>query len=310
MPGSAPATTAWPPGRWPRWVWGVLLAVVLVGVGVAVWFLRPVVGPPRDLTLTADADHGDYLIRLGACISCHTDKAHEGPVLAGGGPLQTRFGTFFAPNITPDKATGIGDWTLREFSDAISNGIGRHGENLYPVFPYPNFTLMSDQDVVDLYAALMRMQPVANTPPANELPFPFSVRLLVSGWKSLYFTPRRFAPDPDQSDAWNRGRFLAVGPGHCIACHSPRNSLEAVEQEKAFEGNPVAGTGGKAPSITGPALLADGFTVETLAAMLKTGVTVNDGKVGDEMGDVIADETSHWTEADRRAVATYLMSLG
>jgi hypothetical protein len=86
--------------------------------------------------------------------------------------------------------------------------------------------------------------------------------------------------------------------------------LEAVKQNRAFEGNPVAGTGGKAPPITGPALLADGFTVGTLADMLKTGVTVRDGKVGDEMGDVIEDETSHWTEADRRAIATYLMSVG
>jgi len=167
----------------PRLVLGIVVALV---IAAGVVFLVPVTGPARDLTLTPDPDHGDYIIRLGACITCHTDKKNGGRPLAGGGPLKTRFGTFHAPNITPDKSTGIGDWTLRQFSDAISNGNGPDG-NLYPVFPYTYFTQMSDQDVVDLYAALMRRDAIRNRPPPDDIPFPFSLRLLVSGLCKQYW---------------------------------------------------------------------------------------------------------------------------
>lgn len=289
---------------WP----GLALAVVAVIVAAAIYFFIPATEPPRDLTLAPDPDRGDYIIRLGACITCHTDKENGGRPLAGGGPLKTRFGTFYAPNITPDKETGLGNWTLRQFSDAISNGTGPDGSNLYLVFPYTFLTRMSDQDVVDLYAALMRRDAVRNTPPTNDIPFPFNLRLLVSGWKTLFFDPHRYRPDPSRSEQWNRGRYLATGIGHCILCHSPRNTFGAVREDRAFQGNPVDGPGGKAPPITELALAADGFTEESLADMLKTGITVNAGEIGNEMADVIQDETSHWTAADRRAVAHYLMN--
>src|SRR5687767_4943257 len=157
------------------WQW-VLMVLVIVGIAVAAFMLRPVNGPPRNLTLTADAERGAYLIRIGGCISCHTDASNGGAPLAGGPALATAFGTFFAPNITPDPEAGIGSWTLEQFSRAMSEGEGPAG-HLYPVFPYDNFTLMTDQDLVDLFAGVMAMPADANVAPAHQVIFPFNVRL-------------------------------------------------------------------------------------------------------------------------------------
>jgi len=304
MPDSAAAITLG--GAWRRWRWW-LAALAVVGIGVAAYFLKPVTGPARNLTLVGDAARGAYVIRLGGCDACHTDHDHNGAYLAGGAPLTTPFGTFYPPNITPDKQTGIGGWTLAQFSDAISNGDSPHG-NLYPVFPYNDLTLMSDQEVVDLYAAIMAAPAVAHPTPANEVIFPLNFRLLVSGWKNLFFSPQRYRNDPSHSAQWNRGAYLANGPTHCVACHSPLNALGAVIDGEHFAGNPAGGTGGKTPALTASALLQDGYTVDGLAQTLKTGITPNAGKVGAEMGPVIRDETSHWTDADLKAMATYLLA--
>lgn len=304
MPDKFASITAGRLWRRSRW-W--LAAIALAGIGMAIYFLKPVTGPARDLTLVGDAARGAYIIRLGGCDACHTDHDHNGPYLAGGAPLATPFGTFYPPNITPDQKTGIGSWTLAQFSDAISNGDSPHG-NLYPVFPYNDLTLMSDQEVVDLYAAIRTAPAVTGTAPANEVIFPLNFRLLVSGWKNLFFSPHRYRNDPSHSVQWNRGAYLANGPTHCVACHSPINALGAVVDGKHFAGNPTGGTGGKAPPLTPLALIQDGYTEDSLAKTLKTGITPNAGKVGAEMGPVIRDETSHWTDDDLKAVAIYLLA--
>lgn len=288
--------------RW--WIAAAVLAVVAGGAGL--WLLKPVKGPERDLTLIGDAMRGEYIIWLSGCVTCHTDHAHNGARLAGGDPLKTPFGVFYPPNITPDRETGIGNWTLRQFSDALSNGDGPHG-NLYPVFPYNDFTLMSDQDVVDLYAAIMSEAPVTRVGRKNQVVFPFNFRLLVSGWKNLFFSPHRYRDDPAHSASWNRGAYLANGLTHCVACHSPLNPFGAVEDDMRFTGNPSGGAGGKAPPLTEPNLLQGGYTRDSLVLLLKTGVTPARGKVGDEMGLVVTEETSHWRDEDLQAVADYLL---
>ena len=288
--------------------WRLLAVFALVGLGVAVYFLTPVTGPSRDLTLIGDATRGAYLIRLGGCSACHTNYDNNGLPLAGGKALKTPFGTFYPPNITSDKEFGIGKWTLAQFSDAISNGTGPEG-NLYPVFPYNDLTLMSDQDVVDLYAAIMATPPVSHAAPPNRVTFPFDIRLLISGWKNLFFSPHRYTNDPAHSPMWNRGAYLANGLTHCVACHSPLNALGAVMEGKQYAGNTGSGPGGKAPPLTATALRQGGYSKDSLAETLKTGVTPSAGKVGNEMGLVISDETSHWTDDDRKAVADYLLDL-
>lgn len=289
--------------------WRIVLGLVLVvGLAVAVYFLRPVEGPPRDLTLSADVVRGDYLIRLGGCVACHTDLKNEGAFLAGGAALQTPFGDFIPPNITSHPESGIGAWTLAEFSDAMSNGKGPGFMNhYYPAFPYDNYTLLTDQDVVDLYAALIEVAAVAEPAPPHRVSFPFNIRMAMLGWKNLFFEPVRFEPDPARSALWNRGNYLANGPAHCSACHTPRNLLGGRDDSLAFEGG--TGTpGGNVPGITTARLVAEGYDRAGLIDTLKTGFTPGFNILGEAMGEVIEESTSQWTDEDLDAIAVYLLN--
>lgn len=286
--------------------WLALGVVAVVGIATAAYFLKPVAGPPRDLTLVGNGTRGDYVMRLAGCVACHTNVAEGGAELAGGAGLKTDFGTFVPPNITSDPTVGIGSWTLAQFSDAISNGMGPQG-HLYPAFPYENYTLMTDQDVVDLYAALMATEPVATPAAASSIPFPFNIRLIMAGWKNLFFAPRRFDSEVGRDEVYNRGKYLAMGPAHCASCHTPRNALGALEWDQAFAGSP-GGTGGRAPALTREALVAEGYDVASLAQTLRDGFTPGFNVLGGPMGEVIADSTSFWTDEDLNAVATYLMA--
>jgi mono/diheme cytochrome c family protein len=297
-----------------RWLW-LLVVVVVAGIGVAIYMLKPVTGPARDLTLTADATHGAYLIRVGGCVSCHTDPDPDDdpltddrvPMMSGGAGLPTPFGTFYPPNITSHAEAGIGDWTLEQFSKAMSDGEGPQG-HLYPAFPYDSYTLMSDQEVVDLFAALKDVPADATPSKAHDVGFPFNVRLALAGWKNLFFHPARFTPDLNRSEQWNRGAYLANGPSHCVVCHSPRNLLGGMDKGTEFAGNPAGGPGGRAPAITRAALTEKGYDETALASVLVDGFTPNFDALGGAMGEVILDGTMHWTEADRAAVAHYLLS--
>ncbi len=284
----------------------VLGVLAVLAIGAAVYFLKPVTGPARDLTLVGDVERGNYLIRLGGCVACHTDAATGRAFLSGGAGLATPFGTFVPPNITSDPEAGIGNWTLAQFSDAISNGMGPQG-HLYPAFPYENYTLMSDQEVADLYAALMATEPVSEPAAASQIPFPFNIRLAMAGWKNLFLSPARFVPEEGKSEAYNRGKYLAYGPAHCVACHTPRNALGALDWGNALTGSP-GGTGGKAPSLTRDALIGEGYDATLLAQTLMDGFTPGFDVLGGPMGEVIKDGTSQWTAEDRAAVAEFLMA--
>lgn len=286
--------------------WAVAGVVVVLGVAVAAYMLKPVTGPARDLSLTGDVARGQYVLRLAGCVSCHTNGNAGGAELAGGVGLETPFGTFVPPNITSHPEAGIGAWTLAQFSDALSNGMGPEG-HLYPAFPYENYTLMSDQDVVDLYAALMASEPVAEPEGASSVPFPFNIRLLMAGWKNLFFSPQRFEPEEGRDEVYNRGKYLAYGPAHCVACHTPRNALGALEWDRALEGS-SGGTGGRAPELSREELMEEGYDVATLAQTLRDGFTPGFDVLGGPMAEVIADSTSHWTDEDLTAVATFLLA--
>ncbi|WDR01241.1 cytochrome c [Devosia algicola] len=166
---------------------------------------------------------------------------------------------------------------------------------------------MSDQQIADLYAALMASEPVPAPAAASEINFPFNIRLLMAGWQNMFFEPKRFEPDPERSDEYNRGKFLAFGPAHCVACHTPRNLLGALDWDKAFTGSP-GGTGGKAPALTRAALIEDGYDAATLVQTLKDGFTPGFDVLGGPMGEVIAEGTSKWRDEDLQAVANYLLA--
>jgi len=287
------------------WRWTVA-GVAVLGVAVGAWFLKPVTGPARDLSLQGDATRGAYLITLGGCVACHTDAKNKGGELAGGPALKTAFGIFHAPNITPDPQAGIGKWTPAQFAEAMSNGNGPGFENqLYPVFPYDSYTLMSDQEIADLYAGLQQVPADPTPSQPHEVSFPFNLRIFLAGWKNLFFKPERYRPDPARSDRWNRGRYLVYGPGHCVACHTPRNLLGGRDDAQALTGS-AGGPAGNVPGITGARLTRQGFDQTSLIEALTTGFTPGFDVLGGAMGEVIDESTSRWHQDDLEAVAAYL----
>ncbi len=254
----------------------------------------------------AQIAHGRYLVTLADCIACHTKK-EGGKPFAGGRPIETPFGIIVSPNITPDRETGIGNWTEAQFDNAVRRGIRPDGSRLYPAMPYVSYTKMSRDDVKAIRNYLATIPPAHNPVTANQLPFPFNIRLAMRGWDWLFFKPGEFKPDPNKSPEWNRGAFLVTGPGHCGACHTPKNIVGADKQDKALQGGSVQGW--FAPDITNDnAHGLAAMSVEDIAYLLKTGHDRVTGVTG-PMGEEVADASSHFTDRDLTAIATYLKSL-
>ncbi|MEI9890691.1 MAG: cytochrome c [Caulobacteraceae bacterium] len=185
-----------------------------------------------------DAKRGAYVFAAGDCENCHTDKKAKGAFLAGGPPMVTDFGAFFAPNITSDRKNGLGAWSYDEFHRAMREGKGKSGELLYPVFPYPAFTGMTDQDIADLWAYLKTVPAVAQPSKPQKAKAPYGIRPLLAGWRALYFHQGPLKPAPGLTPEQQRGRYLSEAVVHCQECHSPRNGLGAIEADKAYAGNP------------------------------------------------------------------------
>lgn len=285
----------------------IFLALLLVfGLAGITYFVSPLGGPGRNLNLTGDVVRGQYVIRVGGCVACHTDIAGGGAYLAGGLPLKTPFGDFVPPNITSDKQAGIGAWSVAEFSDAMTKGLGPAGKHLYPSFPYDSYTKMSDQDIVDLYAALMATEPVAQKAADHNVGFPFNIRLAMQGWKRLFFTPERYEPDANRSGRWNRGAYLANGPAHCGACHTPRNLFGAAIKDQHFAGTP-SGTRPFFPAIDSATLKERGYDEATLIDAITGGFDPDFDTLGGAMGEVINESLVHWTKEDLSALAAYLL---
>ena len=293
----------------------LLLAALAFGAAILVWLLLPAragVSIPDGVTSAAPgmAERGAYLVRAAGCVSCHTDKKGGGVPLAGGLALKTAFGTFHSPNITPDKKTGIGAWNDEDFVRALTQGQGVHGEELYPVFPYTSFSAMTIEDVLAIKAYLFTLSPVNAPRRADDVGFPFSWRALMKGWKLLFFAGAQpLANDPSRDATWNRGRYL-VAVGHCGECHTPRGFLGALISREHLQGNPSGPEGWKVPALAGAkAKEFAAWSVDEIAAYLKTGTKPDFDNAQGPMDEVIQDATKHLTDEDRRAIALYLKSL-
>jgi mono/diheme cytochrome c family protein len=249
--------------------------------------------------------HGQYLVAVGDCMSCHLREGGE--PLAGGLGLKTPFGVIYSSNITADRLNGIGAWTSDQFYRAMHDGIGAHGENLYPALPYPWFRLASRADDDAIFAYLLSTPAVDYAPPKNQLPFPLNIRLMVKGWNLLFLKSRDFQPDAGQSDEWNRGAYIVNGYGHCGACHTPKNILGADKSGHDFQGGNLDNW--VAPDLTGNTRTGLGnWTIDDITEYLGTGRNAHAG-AGGAMADVITYSTSLMTAEDRHAVASYLKSL-
>jgi mono/diheme cytochrome c family protein len=273
-----------------------LLGVVLLVAGAAA---------AADDRADAVVARGKALTDAGDCAGCHTADASR--PFAGGREIPTPFGTIYSPNLTPDRDTGIGAWSDDDFYRAMHDGVAPDGTRYYPAFPYPYFTRLTRSDVLAIKAYLATLPAVRNTRRAAELKWPLNHRIVMRGWNLLFFRPATFQPDPAQNDVWNRGAYLVNGPGHCGACHTPKNFLGADRSSKPFEGGAVDGW--YAPRLAAAARsgLAS-WSLDDIKNYLKTGRSEKSYAAG-PMADVVRSSTSKLADADIHAIATYLKSL-
>jgi len=289
------------------------LVLLLAAAALVVWLnLRgeePIVdsAAAEPAATPQQLSRGEYLARAGNCAGCHTDRG--GLPYAGGRGIATPFGTVYASNLTPDAETGIGRWSTAQFWRAMHNGRSRDGRLLYPAFPYPSFTLLTRDDSDALLAYLRSQAPVQQPNRPHALRFPYSTQAALAVWRALFFAPARFAPQPQQSAAWNRGAYLVRALGHCDACHAERNLLGATRAPLELSGGLVAMQNWYAPSLAdaGEAGVA-GWPLDDVVQLLRSG-TSSRGTVMGPMAEVVARSTQHLAEADLRAMALYLQSL-
>jgi mono/diheme cytochrome c family protein len=242
----------------------------------------------------------------GGCAACHATPGSEDRTQLGGGlGLKSPFGTFYAPNISPDNDDGIGRWSEADFVSAVLRGTSPDGKHYFPAFPYTAYQRMKTDDVRDLFAHIKTLPQVTGRVRDHDVAFPFNIRRLVGGWKFLYLDGKPFEPDSAKSVKWNRGAYLVNGLSHCAECHSPRDALGGIVAAKRFAGGPSYEGEGWVPNITQKAL--GEYSEDDLAYLLETGQTLKDS-VGGAMIPVIRN-TSQLSPESRAAMAAYLKSL-
>ncbi len=282
-----------------------------------VWFRAALAGAALALTIatgtvtaqTADVARGEYIFNAAGCAGCHTNARDDGQLLAGGRALATPFGTFISPNITASDA-GIGDWSDEDFVRALREGIAPDGSPYYPAFPFTSFSSATTEDLLDLKAYIFSLPPSAAANQDHDLKFPFGIRTLMFGWRLLNFNPAEFTPDPKQSDQINRGEYLAEALSHCGECHTPRNTLGAMNRKMWMAGTVDGPDDSKVPNITPHTATGIGdWSPADLVNLLKTGLTPEFDSVGAGMGEVVNQSTSKMTDEDLEDIIAYLFSL-
>src|SRR6267378_4887443 len=237
-----------------------VVAIVVVAGAIGLWFVRgpgPLAfadgskvtladyrganpsGAPASLAHASLVERGAYLAKAADCMVCHTTRG--GKEYAGGLGFKLPFGTLYSTNITPDKETGIVNYSDQDFLNALHRGTRRDGARLYPAMPYTSYTYVTDADALAIKAYLFSLAPVRAVPPKNTLIFPFNQRWAMTFWSLVFNPDTRFRPDTSQSLKWNRGAYLAEALAHCGECHTPRNIGFALNNRKKFAGAPVAG---------------------------------------------------------------------
>ena len=264
----------------------------------------PVNGASQELV-----QRGEYLAKMGDCIACHTDLKSGTPAYAGGLPIATPFGTFYSPNITPDKETGIGTWTEQDFIRALKEGRTPKGRNYFPVFPYIYFSKITEEDARAMYAYFMSIPPVKLE--NKSLPFPFNipgVRTTLWGWNLLFFFPdnNEIKYQTNQTPEWNRGKYIVDGLGHCSMCHTPLNVFGGPKTNYYLTGTFIDGYW--APNITKFGL--DSANISQIADVFKKNELLNNaGPVAGPMAEVNHDSLGYLSDADMLAIATYIKTV-
>jgi mono/diheme cytochrome c family protein len=273
---------------------------------LAVFLVLPGAAPSR---AEDPAVQGGYLVRAAGCVACHTDFAAAGAELSGGRGLKTPFGTFFTPNITPDRETGIGRWNEAQFLAALRHGVRPDGAAYYPTFPYTTYARMNEADARAIYAYLMSRPPVRRPNRPHEVGFPFGWRLLAGVWRWLFFAPGEFVADPTKTADHRRGAYLVTALAHCGECHTPRNALGAMRSGRFLAGTPDGPDGQRVPNITPDKETGIGnWSKSELVELFRTGTKPDFDNVQGSMKEAVEHGLKHLSEVDLEAIATYILA--
>jgi mono/diheme cytochrome c family protein len=304
-----------------------VVAIVVIALAAGIWMLRgpgplafaggPKVavadykagdpaGVPAGLARASLVERGEYLARAADCMVCHTTGG--GSPYAGGLGFKLPFGVLYSTNITPDKETGIGNYTDQEFLAAVHRGTRRDGARLYPAMPFTSYTYMTDADALAIKAYLFSLAPVHAVAPENTLTFPFNQRWAMNFWSALFNPDSRFEPDTSQSPEWNRGAYLAEALAHCGECHTPRNLAFALDNRRKFAGAVTAGW--RAFNISSDRSTGVGaWSDDDLVSYLSIGHARGHGTASGPMGEAVDQSFSQLAPEDIRAIVTYLRNV-
>ena len=302
----------------------ILALIVLAAVGFKIFYPGPLAfaggstvalsdyhaadptGVPAELASADLVKRGEYLAHAADCMVCHT--APGGKDYAGGLAFPLPFGTLYSTNITPNKETGIGDYSDQDFLNAVQRGIRRDGARLYPAMPFTSYGYMTDKDALAIKAYLFSLPPVHAANRADTLSFPFNQRWSMVFWSLAFNASGAFAPNTAKSPEWNRGAYLAEVLAHCGECHTPRNFAFALDNRQKFAGAVAAGwrafdiTSDKGSGI-------GGWGDDDLAAYLSTGRSLGHGTAAGPMGEAVDQSFSQMPPADIHALVIYLRSI-
>lgn len=286
-----------------------LIVLAAAGLGVFWWLTIPATVTAASLPARQpDLANGQTMFNAGGCSSCHAVPNQPDRLKLGGGlAIPSPFGTFYAPNISPDANDGIGRWSEADFVTAVLKGTSPSGAHYYPAFPYASYQRAKTEDVRDLFAYLKTLAPVSGRVRDHDMPFPFNIRRTVGMWKLLFLDGKPFVADSTHSASQNRGAYLVNGFGHCAECHSPRNFLGGIVEAQRFAGGPNPEGEGFVPNITQKKKLGD-WSAKDIDYFLETGQAPDGDTAGGSMVRVIRN-TSQLPPADRGAIAEYVKSL-
>jgi mono/diheme cytochrome c family protein len=304
-----------------------VVAIVVIAVVAGLWILRgpgpmdfadgPKValadyhganptGAPAALAQASLVERGAYLARAADCEACHTTQ--DGKPYAGGLPFKLPFGTLYSTNITPDKETGIGNYSDQDFLNAVHRGIRYDGVRLYPAMPFASYSYMTDDDALAIKAYLFSLPPVRAPAPENTLSFPFNQRWAMTFWSAVFNRDSRFAPDTSKSPEWNRGAYLSEALAHCGECHTPRNLAFALDNRRKFVGAVTAGW--RAYNITSDKATGVGaWADDDLVSYLAIGHANGHGTASGPMGEAVDRSFNYMVGEDIRAVVAYLRTV-
>ena len=288
---------------------GLMALLVLVSFGLT-----------RPVSLTADVlpqhkidlVNGERLFHAGGCASCHAsadgDHGSDIPVLGGGLAMNTPFGIFHVPNISPHTTHGIGNWSMLDFINAMNQGVSPDKRHYYPSFPYASYTRMSFADLMDLKSYLDTLPEASTANVAHDLKFPWNVRSGIGFWKLLNLDAAPVVSVPEDNDVLMRGRYLVEGPGHCGECHTPRDWTGGLDYSLWLAGAPNPDGEGKVSNITpGDNGLSD-WSADDIEYYLESGFTPDYDTAGSSMVEV-QENMARLPKEDRAAMAAYLKAI-